>query len=286
MAQAENPATLIRRLVLTGVRGGGAENIKAVIPASVYVLEWLLKGTAPERVAVSAALGTYDFRVGLTVNLVTPDYDKDMGMASTLIAPDFELLNLEIHWGTEENLVEGGALTKTLTAFGSATGVPLVDVELHQVPLEVLPEGGRDFWTMKESAITRIRTAIVTTDQRISLPLGNVYRGLLLKTFVDAGTRAPARGIVDRVSLERAGVIERRHVWDMLSAENKEDYHLETMPVGYVFIDFTPDSDPENVLDTEGMAGVGQTLTLILETPGIVNSELEINLIEFVSPAR
>ena len=281
---AENPATLIERFRLTGIGPAGAEVIKNLIPASSHVLETLLKGTEPERVQVGATVGNHDFMQTFSINFAMPDYEHQLAMSTILIAPNYETLNLEVQWRDENSLISGGDRALALTEYGKNTGVPYIDVEVHQLREYEIPEDIEVFPVFREGFKANISLAQAVTDLRVGLPLGHLYRGLLLKTKIDTGARPLTDVAITKFALERAGVVERRHKWEQLRSENKEDYHLEIMPPGYCFVDFTPASNPEDLLDTVDMAGVGQTLDLVIEAPGTPDAELEVSLLEIVTP--
>ena len=281
---AENPATLIERIRVIGIGPAGAEIIKNLIPTSSHVLQTIFQGTEPERVQVGAGVGAYDFAQTFSINFMMPDYEHELSVSTVLIAPGYETLNLEIQWQDENSLVSGGDRTLTLSEYGKDTGVPYIDVEIHQLREYEIPEDIEVFPVFREGFKSNISLAHAVTDLRVDLPLGHLYRGLLLKTKIDDGARPLTDAAITRFDLEYAGTVERRHKWDQLRAENKENYKLEVMPSGYAFIDFTPKSNPEDLLDTFGMAGAGQTLDLIVESPGIANAKLEISLLEIITP--
>lgn len=276
----ENPASLIERITVSGVEGGSSQIIKSINPTTMHVLERFLKGTEPERIQVLSNVGTHDFVQTLTINFVIPDYDFDMGASSTLIAPNFETLNLEVRFRDTAALVTGGDRVLSLTSYGSASGVPSIDIEIHQMDVVDLGEEIDLVVQHRETTISNINTELITTNQRQNLPLGNLYRGIMFRT-TDA-TGSPINDTIRQFTLQQADIILRRHLIPMLRAENKEDYALESLPNGYWFLDFTPENNPEQLLDTEGMAGIGQTLTLVFDALGVAGSELEMHLIEIV----
>ena len=280
----ENPATLIERIRVTGIGPAGAEIVKNLVPASSHVLETLLKGTEPERVQVGATVGTHDFVQTFTINFAMPDYEHELSMSTILIAPNYETLNLEVQWRDEGSLIFGGDRALALNEHGKNTGIPYMDVEVHQLREYEIPEDIGTFPVFREGFKGNISLTEATTNLRIGLPLGHLYRGLLLKTKIDAQERPLTDAAISRFAVERAGIVERRHEWGQLRAQNKEDYHLEAMPPGYTFVDFTPTSNPEDMLDTVGMAGVGQTLDLVVEAPGTPDAKMEISLLEIIVP--
>lgn len=236
---------------------------------------------------LSVNIGEYDYDFTLSVffppELIFPR-DQEVYL---LDGPRCSRLQAEIDWGSAASAIEGG--TTALANFGQTTGNPEVDVEVEQV----LDKEGLPHVALVQRLSLEETLAAALTDGRIrDLATGESVRSYMLKqytrsltagqpTSVAATLLDPIENGVDaglgRVSLrvnERA--IRTWRGWQNLRDQNRKNFRLDAVPLGYAMIEFVEEGNIDRVLFTQDYVQRRLRLDLAGDVIAGANNRIEI----------
>jgi hypothetical protein len=218
----------------------GGFPLRSLDARGIRFLNTVQQETPPQLTAPSGAIGTTAFVGEISIDLaqvdLLPPLDSYFWMDSTLLSG----LELVFTFGAVADIILTG--TATLTA---------LNVVIYAE--EVADYGG----VTSRIQISRIQQAIAATgDLDLQLPaLGPVYRGLAAH-FTSANAD-PIRATSDDTILNTISVIADnllRHIdsapYRMVRADNKMLYALETMPAGWIFLDWARSKTVNDLLAT------------------------------------
>src|ERR1041385_100973 len=188
-------------------------------------------------------------------------------------------LSFEIDWGAYTDLVGGGTYTSP-----SFSTNPTLEVWGEEVLNPT--DRARRYLVHKYFTKTFSRNATATTADVFQLPVGEVYRGLLLKQL----TRTPDLGITTLLT-STANIVIRVNgsyrktetTWQELIARNKSHYGV-ALPTGYAFVDFMEDGDFNKALRTGDGVGVTQ-LEVLGDVASVSSAFLQVLGVTY-KPAR
>lgn len=252
---AENPRTLIKgiEVLLTGTSLG--DSFISVPLTDLVVLNMIADKNqesdptetpcATGGVSVTNFRGIYRLPFWLTDML---DKYKTYFVSGR---PGISQVNFRIKWGSAEDLVAGGDRTKTLTATSvTIYGRDYTGVSFIESRADLL-------YYQRIAAVTKTLNATAGTDQDVIIPRSNSFlRGLMLKQYTtDAnGVETPIEGAggllrpTDPI-IFILNTLERKYdlTWEQIKDRNLRDYK-RPMPLGYAFIDMSPDGDEAFIL--------------------------------------
>ncbi len=215
----EAPATLVRRIELRGTKatGGGqttlvnarGEELNRItrfyhqyLPLGPDVADAAgAGGTAFPAPLAATANGSFDFRVAYMIPIAYDMASVEDESVSILDPSIFSQLDLFVSFGTgQANFVSGGTLTFALSAFGSATGNPVMRITRFS-PLAV-SHGFKDlinrFHVQTISKQKNLSSIGVTfNDTKIDdLNVGNRIRSVLLRQYQENTTVAGQMDVI------------------------------------------------------------------------------------------
>lgn len=183
-----------------------------------------------------------------------------------LDAPRTSLLQLVIQWGGPGAATWVDGATQTITAFGSGSGSPTVDIDV----IQVLDQAHNPLTSMVRRVSREIDLSgspfPVTRDLIVQLPTGESIRSVLLRQYVRDTTAgqptSAALTLVDPVVTTDSGIsdvgirvnskfIREWNSFQALQEQNSQDLGLPTMPLGIGLIDFVTNRDIDRALFTQ-----------------------------------
>lgn len=301
----EAPATLIRRFQISGTKatGGGSDTLinirgeeahrltqfyESYIPAGVSLPALPgAGGTAfPTPLTQASANGSFDFRCYYELPLSYRFASIQDEVASVTDPSIYSQPDLSISFGTgQANLLDSTfAGTTALSAFGSATGTPIVRFYRYNPLASKLPIGRMRVFHSSRRLTVGVTPGATFADTKITdIQPGRFIRALMFRQYnenaavtgqMDATGAAPAAsgaligdnsnpGIY-RWRLKLNGYEIARMVQADLQEDSRQQFDFDAlMPQGYSLLDFASRGFVSGTgLDTRGYAAVGTRLEL------------------------
>lgn len=160
-------------------------------------------------------------------------------------------LGFEIDWGTSTDLVGGG----TYTAVSFPT-TPTLQVWGNEIINPV--DRVRRYLLQRNFTKSFTRSSVAMTADSFTLPVGEVYRGVLLKQMTrnpDLASTTVIASTANIVVRVNGSFRKIETTWAELTARNKSQYGI-ALPSGYVYIDFMDAGDFNTALRTGDPVGV------------------------------
>lgn len=257
------PFNIIRRLEIVA---NGSDTIKSIDgPALAMGFQHQDYGTLPDRLLPAAVGAGQPWNGHLVVDFAMP---KSIRPIDTLLdARKLSALELRITWGAVANMD---------TAGNSSALVLNCNVYSEEA---IAVGGDQNFSTYKQ--LFQERNLPTTTQEfQMLLPVGNVYRGFLLRTSSDVNLDVPANGIINNVTLRSGQEVYFNWRDEIIQGWNKSLNSLEALRAGYYYIDLTTDGHMTEALNTRGFS----SLELILDVVGAANNNIRVYPQEIVLP--
>jgi hypothetical protein len=263
---AEQPQNLI---TLARIIRNGSEILQALDGGSLFAVAQINSDGDPIRtpLAIPGAQVATAFEVDIPIDFASW---RTVNPAITMLrSVGTSSLDLELAFGSPTTVVVGGA---------DISSIPAAQVEVFG---EELLDITGDF-SDKNLTIIQRPVTISQTDLTIDLPLGPLYRRLILKTTANAD-RDLVNNLVNRIRVESDGYFAHvdRLSWREVQGANKRLYSLVNVLTGYAVIDFMKDGNPAGLIDTRGAS----QFKLVLDVTAGVNSILRV-IPETIIPAR
>ena len=188
-------------------------------------------------------------------------------------------LSLEVDWGAYTDLVSGG--TYTGVSFPTNPTLEVWGTE-HLDP--ALTE--RRYLIHKYFTKTFSQNATAENGKQFQLPVGEVYRGVLLKQM----TRTPDLGIATLLAAG-ANIVVRANgsyrkieaTWAELVQRNQAQYGI-ALPTGYAYLDFMDDGDFNKAMRTGDAVGI-TNFEILADCSSVANAFLQVLGVTY-KPAR
>jgi hypothetical protein len=283
--RSEQPMSILRRVQIMGASGERPTlaQIKDADAAAMFRLQHILHGTPGLNTPVSAvAQAAYAWSFLLDIDFLLTGMIEDRnkpfsGPGETLLRGDeMNALDLLLEWGDGSDLVLPAATTTyALTVTQAVLGVrEYKDADSLSQRYKI----------HRLSNIEQVNAG-ATTNFVFDLRGRNVLRGILLKQFTKPTTgnlnpHIPVTTVIANAQLRLNGEI--RENWtpiDLLTADNKTEYSVETMPTGYHFLDLSHGGQRELLVNPNQYSSVD----LILTTNTVANSYVRAYVIEVVA---
>jgi len=263
---ADNPFSLIR-----GIRiKAEGDIIKEFEPSMVHVLSHqIFRGLATDSTMITLGSDTAEaFSARLEVDFQSPR--SRAPEASFFPGDRYGELVFETDWGAYTDLVGGGTYTSP-----SFSTNPTLEVYAEEVLNPT--DKTRPYLIHKYATKTVGISSTAQNGYPIQLPVGEVYRGILLKQL----TRTPDLGISTLLT-STANIVVRVNgsfrkletTWAELTSRNKARYGV-ALPTGFAYIDFMEDGDFNKCLRTGDAAGVSM-LELLVDTASVASAFLQV----------
>lgn len=261
-----NPLGLIKKIRLIA---NGKDVIKSFTGDVLYEKNYIDYGTDGQLTATGLTVAAHAFAAELVLDLAMPERRAKVPIDSALDAKTLSSLDLEITWGQASDIVTPDATT-TLTLSNTKIEVSLV--ESFGIP------NGSPLLLYKEYPIKRTVSATSTAFEIDKLPVGNFYRGILLKT-TDAGVRES--DIINQIDLKAGEEVilslKDEQVRDMV----KRKYSIDSLPAGVYYLDFAHYGSIGDLLNLQNV----NDLKLVLDvTVGSGTTEIETSIEEVIIP--
>jgi len=269
---------LLQQLLIDGIATRGQESIpKKGQGKYFHIADWIFSGTRPSHSGITdggnADAGTYDFEDIVNLHFYPYAMPDEITDLSLLIANLYTSLKLKVQWGNTASLVSGGDRTLALSSFGSASGSPTLEVLADQVINAYIPAIVGYF---KENVITQAIASITDANKKIGLSTGNRHRNILLYSHTDTTILAPSTTLIDKIDLEISNIPLRQNNYNRLQKKMKDNYSLESVPSGYIMLDFSEKGSIDEFIDTTELPSVGKVLDLNIGVSSIASGAVHI----------
>ncbi|MBA7495370.1 hypothetical protein ES702_05952 [subsurface metagenome] len=270
------PAQLVSNIV---IRANGRDVIKNYDMETLHRLTQQRYGIRPRIVSLAAttAAGPGDFTVNAVIDFQMWRAVKPID--TLLDSSGMATLEMIVTWGAA-NSVFGGAFGGTVTV--NSCTLYVASVESIGVPT------GSRFMVNKEFSIREIITA-ANAQHQINLPVGNLYRSIVLKTVSDA---CNVNTILNNIILKSGTEVFKNRTAVHLQMDNRVDYMtefpvataiLENLFNGYYLLEFVKDGRLSECLDTSRLSSL--ELVLDINAPGTVDS-ISVYAVELIVPPK
>lgn len=230
--------------------------------------------------------GSYDFVFGLDWQVPPEKLVQKQLPWFLLDAPRCSLLQLLITWGGSGDASAADGATQALTAFGSGSGSPTVDVDV----LQVLDQANNPLTAMVRRQSREVDISgspfPVSRDLILQVPTGEGIRSILARQYVrdtTAGQPTSAaltlvdpnlvsdNGITDIGMRVGLNFIREWNTFQALQEQNAQDYGISApqWPLGTGVIEFVRNHDIDRQLFTQDFI----TRRLQLDIAGTVNTQ-------------
>jgi hypothetical protein len=252
-AFVEGAFKLIKRIEIVA---NGSITVKSLDAASLAKLNQYLTGVANAQSAVPTAIGdNQSHNAALKIDFAI---DRSVSSFDTLLnSMEYSTLDIRITWGDKDSM------------YSTSTNVTINSASLELTSKECKFERGG---SMNKVSTHEIDITATSDALQYRFPVGNKYRGVLVKAEVDGN---PSNDVITEIEFKSGTDVFVKASYDSLRDYNKMAYEQESVPDGYVFIDFAEDGlILTQSIDTQGMSdftgsfkvikGAGvHTLTLI-----------------------
>ncbi len=240
---------------------GGGFPLRVHDARFVRVLNTMQYGAAPRITAPAGAIGATNFAAELTVDLWQPDLRASIGLDRAFWLDSRVLSSLEL-------VPTFGVAADVATAGGGGT-VALSNLSFQVTAQEVLDQGGLLSRMQILRQVVQAVPAAGVLDLQPFSGGGVVYRGFWIHATSHATLTDPNRQTSDDTIVGDVSVVDSRGIrltdavpWEQLRAETKRAYGFETVPAGWVFVDFAKAHHLADLWDTRGAQAVQMRFTI------------------------
>lgn len=235
-AYTNAPWKLIKRIE---VIANGRDSLKNIDGVALAMLNKFMQGAANYFSTVPVAVGASQaFESSLYLPFAMPRAVKPVD--TYLNAPDFGTLEFRITFGSEADMYSANSANVTITS-ASVSVQSLESIGAGRAPLI--------------NKVGIIEKEVTATASEFSVPInvGNSFRGFLVRAEVDGN---PSDSVINSVVLRSGTEVYCKTDYNQIRNENKLHFGVESMPSGYLFIDFCPDGYLTESLDTKGFSNL------------------------------
>lgn len=236
---------------------GGSFPLRSLDGRAAYRRAHFQQGTAPRLTAPSGAVGSSSFLAEVPINIYQPDLLSALARAFWL---DTRFLN------RAELVINVGAAQDVATPGGGGS-VSLSNVSIDVLVQEVVDAGGLLSRMQEVRAVVRSVSSTGVLDLDPFAGAGVAYRGFLIHAV--SGNADANRGTGDDTIISTVTLRDsrgRRYLdevpWEVIRAETKYTYGLESLPSGYGLVDFAKAHTLEDILQTRGLQNVQMSLRI------------------------
>ncbi|MBW7956535.1 MAG: hypothetical protein H3C68_01465 [Deltaproteobacteria bacterium] len=219
------------------VVANGNSIIKSIDGAGLGRMAQFLDEKLPNYSAVPNAEGAnQSLTAYLPVHFAMPRSVKPID--SLLNAPLFSSLDLNILWGSENDVYSANAANATINS--------------ADVAIESLEETSEKVLGGSVHKVHMLEKEVTASTSEFSIPLNGVtrYRGFLINADVDGN---PNNSVINSVQLKDGQNIFRHRKWAHLQDNNLSVHKLAAIPAGWAFLDMCPDGFMSQSLNSAGM---------------------------------
>lgn len=265
----DNILNLIKRVEIIA---NGRSTIKSLDFAALSKLTKFFFGTEIK----SNLPGTVGTNSGKAIAYVPFEMPRAVrGIDTILNSGKLSTFEIRITWATPSDLYSANAGNVTISE--SATYVDILLEEAFQSPGD---EPHKPVAIFKQNFIEKTITSAGTA--QVLLPVGNAYRGFLIKGEED---NDPSDSVVKKVELKSGTEVFFSEEFEATKMKNAVFYDLDSEETGYIFIDFCPDGLLTEALKTRDLSQLEFELTVAV--PGSTNKvkiyPLELVPVEFAA---
>lgn len=267
---AVHPHAAHRAISRIEIIANGRDTVVSISAEALKIMNILDYGTVPNFTNPSAiTAATYDFNAYFILDFALV---RAVRPIDTLFpSAGLSTLDIKITWGNGLDMFTGALTITSATLAGTLTVESFEEVGAIPAGLAV----------NKMFMIDRTITA-ASTNMQIQIPVGNVYRGLLVHTKVD---EVPVDSILDGARVESGTEVFQNWLSnDEILDYNKLTRGLETRLVGYHLLDWM-DSDGflSEVLDARRMSALDLNVNVAL--PSGTTRKIQVFPQELILPA-
>ena len=269
--RAEAPCSVIQRVELIA----DGKNTLASVPFVLLNQANVFARSAPIRTPPSAAsIATYQVAAGARLDLA--NIDGARAKDSNLRTSGMQLLQLRITTGTAASVLTGTPTANFSSLFLDVFTSEMIEIadagEQLTQPLFLIKRSYQD-----------IAFASSNANMEVSLPVGNIMRGVILRGEGAVAAGEPSDAVINNIIL-RSGVDVRYNLSYLNSREEaRMNYGLGALPTGYAIADLMTNGGLAGNRATEGwdLAGASEA-KCVLDVTGATNTKVTIGTIEFV----
>jgi hypothetical protein len=133
----------------------------------------------------------------------------------------------------------------------------------------------------KRTQLTRTYASANSNDQ-IRLNTGNIYRGLLIRSYGYTTANEPSDSGLNNIKVQVGNQVIADLTYAALRAMNACDYELSSVPTGYAVLDFMNMGGPAGKLSDCLDLRAGQEAWLFLDANGATNNAVDLCQMEYV----
>lgn len=292
------PAQLVRNLT---VKANGSDTIKSIDMETLHRHNELTYGVRPQidanvlrgfAVIAQAVCPSIFARIPFAMPRAIKEVDTLLDTAA------LSSLDLIVTWGVGADIMND--------LYNTDGVVTIVDAILHVTAIEYLGVPAGSKFMLYNQWVKQSQVLATTARHQIKLPVGNVYRGLLIKTS-SAGNQVATilpfgLAVLNEITLRSGTEVYVNEIAGILACQNRLEQQVEvidTMPgllanvevdhklqalnlLGYYYIDFCRDGRLSEALDTRMLSD----LELMLQVVYIgVHDFIDVYADELVLPA-
>ncbi len=271
-AWGDAPWSLIRRVEVVA---DGKDTIKSIPGEFLRRFNRVFYGTDPSASAMPTAIAPNQ---AFNAHIILPfEMPRSVRPIDTLLDTGrLATLQLAITWG------DGNSVYSTTPA-----NITLHDTSLEVSALEAFGITSR-FAIFKQLSLTKDLTA-ATTEFQIILPVGNLYRALIVDARnygaapadVDPGTGSNA--IINNLQLKSGTEVFYNKRANETQDDNKRLYGVENWPAGLHIIEFAQDGLLTEALDARGLSSL--EMILDVANPATLN-KVKVYPMEMIPPPQ
>jgi len=246
----QNGAGILDLIEDISVQFNGNKTPKSTGLAMSHYIDWFQYGTRP--VYDGLDLSTASQQTGQVQTFV--DFLVHPGQYGAML-PSFQFsdLTLTINWATDAAVADDVSVNDASVAVQSKERKKK-SVPTPQKPLSDILDALAGF---KETE--RTKPLNVEGDVSIDLPKGNTYYGVPV-LILDGDS--PSNDLVSHVKVEEDGVSTHKDTtFDLLRAEDKQQYGIEERPTGFAYINYGIHGNLDDVVSTQNMDAFELNLT-------------------------
>lgn len=241
-AAAQNGAGILDLVEDISIKFNGNKTPKSVGLATSHYVDWYQYGTRPVYDAVDfSTAATQSGQVQTFVDfLVAPGKYGAM-----LPAFEFSDLTLSVKWATASDVGDDVTVDSASIAVES-TERKKKSVPTKQKPMPAILKALSGF---KETE--RRKPLTVDGQTTIELPRGNTYYAIPM-LVLDGDS--PDNDLVENVTIEEDGVSTHRDTtFDLLRAQDKQQYGIEDRPAGFAYVNYGINGDQSDAVPSRNM---------------------------------
>lgn len=257
---ADFPFNIIRRVEIVS---NGSDTIKSIDGPGLRIFQQVNYGTLPDTLVPTVVAAGQSYRGHLIIDFAMP---RSVRPIDTLLdARKLSALELRITWGAVSNM---------------GTNLSNLSLTCDVYSEEAIALGGDQNFAVYKQLFQERNLPTTTSEFQMLLPVGNVYRGFLVRTSSDANFDTPAGGIINNIILRSGQEVFFNWRDEQIQAWNKTLLSLENFQTGYHYFDLTSDGHMTEALNTRGFS----SLELILDVAGAANNNVRVYPQEIVLP--